>query len=78
VDGFIDSGANANLIGSGLFAALKAGGIQEVHPTPPLQAINGSPIPTLGASDIIIELSDSLGTKEKQRHCFVGAEFQGP
>ena len=78
MDGFIDLGTDANLIRSGLFVALKVEGIQEVHPTPPLQAINRSSISTLGASNIIIELSNSLGTKEKQRYYFIGAEFQRP
>ena len=78
VDGFINLGTNANLIRSSLFTALKTRRIQEIHPTPPLQAINRSPIPTLRASNIIIELSNSLSTKEKQRHHFIGAKFQRP
>ena len=36
MDRFINLGADANLIGSSLFVALKVGGIQEVHPTLPL------------------------------------------
>jgi len=75
LEGLADSGSDENLIRTDVAAALA---LPESGPTPSLHAVNGSPIATQGTHPLLISMTDSLGTKETQRHSFVAAAFTGP